>query len=342
MVIRFRTSDALNWFPMVGKIARAVQWQWLVFWHVVRMSPACINCHNVWLLPLCALLKLWCRSVLIYDTHELETETHLSRGLRRVACKAIERMLIHTADLTFVVCESIGDWYRNAYGLQDRVMVVRNFPTRATDIPQKSTVLRELLEIDRKELIFLYQGVLGRGRGVELLLEAFTSMPDRHVVFLGFGKLVPLIQQFAALHSNIHYLPAVAPAELSRYTAGADVGLSIIENLSLSYYYCLPNKLFEYLNCGVPVVASDFPEMAAIIRKSKCGWLVPVSVDHLIRTMQSISPESIRLRSCSTEEFRMHHCWEREERVLTHAYRLLFKNQADLSTKAVVREGIAA
>src|SRR5690606_34620878 len=98
------------------------------------------------------------------------------------------------------------------------------------------------------KIVYLYLGVLIRGRGIEIILDAFRSASDRHhVVFVGFGEYETQLSNESKQYDNIHYLPGVGPERILQLTSGADVGLSLIENTSLSYYYCLPNKVFEYL-----------------------------------------------------------------------------------------------
>ena len=86
--------------------------------------------------------------------------------------------------------------------------------------------------------------------------------PSFHCIFMGYGALVPKVRQLAATSPNVHLLPAVHPQDVLSFTVGADVGVILVQKVSLSYYYSLGNKFFEYLMAGLPVIASDFPEMS--------------------------------------------------------------------------------
>jgi glycosyltransferase involved in cell wall biosynthesis len=184
----------------------------------------------------------------------------------------MERALIGSTEAVIVVNESIAAWYRDAYGLKE-VHVIRNIPYPRSFSGGKTSRLREAFGIDHRSLVFLCQGILDEGRGIPILLEAFGRLPlDRHVVFLGNGPMAEKVRSRALRHPNIHHHPAVPPDVLLEYTAGADVGISLIENVCLSYYYSLPNKVFEYLMSGVPVIVSDFPEMARLVDETGCGW----------------------------------------------------------------------
>src|SRR5262249_47343357 len=154
---------------------------------------------------------------------------------------------------------------------------------------------RHALDIPSNDLIFFYQGVLDRGRGVETTLAAFAKAPPgRHVVFLGFGRMQAIVEDYARRYPNIHFHPAVPPGELRQYTRSGDVGLCIISPLCLSYRYGFPNKLFEYMACGVPVIATDLPEIGAVVKAAGAGWTIENSPEALLSVVTSISLEDAR------------------------------------------------
>ena len=102
--------------------------------------------------------------------------------------------------------------------------------------------------ISSEKTIFIYVGNLGKGRGIETILETFKDKElNADIVFLGFGELSEKIKATSKNFSNIHLHDAVNHEKVSTLLRSADVGLCIIENVSLSDYYCLPNKLFEYI-----------------------------------------------------------------------------------------------
>lgn len=159
---------------------------------------------------------------------------------------------------------------------------------------KKTDLLRDTFGIPKDDLIYIYQGVINTGRGIEIMIEAFSKVDkNNHLVVMGFGGLEHKIIEAAKNHQNIHFMPAVKPQQIPLYTSGADVGLIIAENLGLSYYYGLPNKLFEYLYCGLPVITSDFPEMGKIVHDYQCGWTIMPQTEELIAIISQMSIESI-------------------------------------------------
>jgi glycosyltransferase involved in cell wall biosynthesis len=313
-----RSSSSTFW-----KAMRTLEWSWRLKDSLLGRPVACVNCHSLAALPLCVFLKRRKGAALVYDTHELETETLHTKGLRRVIARTVERLLIRFADEVVVVNDAIADWYRRAYGL-DNVTVVRNVPVRRERDAKKSRILRDAFGIGEDGLVFLYQGILTRGRGVNLLLDAFAGAgPDRHILFLGYGDLEGEVTRAARRFPNIHYHSAVPPEKIAEFTAGADVGVSLIENVCLSYYMSLPNKVFEYLQCGLPVVVSRFPAMAEIVDRFGCGWAIPVERDLLARLVTSITREEISRRSERALEAGSSCHWALEEPTLLGVYRRL-------------------
>ena len=319
-VWRLRTRFVPRFFRGISKLLTVLEWFARVAWAVRRLPVSCINCHSLVVLPLCVALSRLKSCRLVYDTHELETETASARGLRKWIGKAVERWLIRYADVVVVVGDRIAEWYRNEYGLGN-VDVVRNLPYGDAPRGGCTTLLRDAFELQRSDILFLYQGLIDSGRAIELLLNVFSrASKGKHLVLMGYGPLVDLVREYEQRHSNIHFHPAVPPNEIGAHCSSADVGLSIIENVSLSYYYCLPNKIFEYLNCGVPMIVSDFPEMSSLVDREGCGWKVAVSEDNVSRLIDSLTTEEIEAKRVLACRKRSQFRWEQEERRMVRLY----------------------
>jgi glycosyltransferase involved in cell wall biosynthesis len=270
-----------------------------------RMPAVCINCHSLSLLPLAVRLKRKYRAALVYEPHELETESIMSRGYRRLAFKRIERRLIGEADLVVVVGHAIADWYRREYDLPD-VHVFRNIPPSAPDRLNRSA-LRARFTIPERSTLYLYLGGLFPKRRIEQYLRVFRGLGgDHHVVFMGSGPLDHLVQAAASEATNIHFMPAVLPDDVVAYAAGADMGLCGVEAECLSYRLCLPNKLFEYLHAGLGVISTDLPEVAAVVRRHGCGVILPDGSDEslavAIRSLQAPLVAEFRRGAESAQE----------------------------------------
>ncbi len=287
-----------------------------------RELPAkCLNVHGLSTLALGVALKRHRGCRLIYDTHELETKAFAVRGVRRIYSEPLERALIHNCDAVICVSDGIADWYATHYGIT-RPLVVRNVPDRRSQVVAKTAEdLRALYGVPPNALLFLYQGGIAAGRQVERFIEVFTRLPpDRHLVFMGRGELEYAVRQASANHANIHYYPAVPPNEVLAYTVQADVGLVGVANRCLSYYLSLPNKLFECLAAGVPVIVPDFPEMRRVLDNYQCGWSWPGDTQGLAAVIQQLSPDEVKAKKEHAMAAGRELSWENEEQKLLSLY----------------------
>lgn len=282
-----------------------------------------VNVHSLGLLPLGLLLKKIYKAKLVYDAHELETETNGSKGFRQKLSKWLEKKLIHKADMTLVVSESIADWYANEYNIA-RPPVVLNAPnTRELKI---NNHFREQLGIREDQIILLYQGGLMPGRGVHLILEAFKQRKDDKVVavFMGYGPLEADIKIAAEQHSNIYFFPAVPPQVVLEYTASADFGISLIENTCLSYYYCMPNKLFEYAMAGLPVLVSNMKDMSELVTRYAMGAVISdFSADGINQAVDNFLAQDLTRMKANAYQAACENAWEVQEQKMLAAYQKL-------------------
>jgi glycosyltransferase involved in cell wall biosynthesis len=310
---------------LFAKTIRMTGWLVLIFLRFRRAPVVCVNCHSWAMLPLGIVFKIWRRAKLVYDAHELETETSASRAQRLVA-RVVERACMRHVDALIVVSESIAEWYRRSYG-PTNIRVVRNIPYRRTQPLRPSSVLKDELGISSDSLLFIYQGALERGRNVEMLLRVFAQAPgDRHIVFLGFGELADMVKRHTSEYANIHFYQSVPPSQVLTYTASADIGLDIIENVCLNHYYCLPNKVFEYLLAGLPQIVSDFPEMSKVITEDDCGWTTAVAENDVLNLIKRLTRAEVLKKKANALRARDRYAWEDEEIRLMAVYKDLFPN----------------
>ena len=312
------------------KLMRYIEWQVKVFLAFRTRSVKIVNCHSIAVLPIGPLFKLFSKSMIVYDTHECETETQSSVGIRRPLLKLTERLLIRSVDAVITVSESISQWYRNEYGLNN-VYTVRNVPYQR-DIRETSevSILKSELGIPDDEILFIYQGRLSRGRGIEILLDVFGKADRRkHVVFMGYGPWEEMVKEYERVHPNIHFRDAVSPQDVQRYSSSADVGLALIERVCLSYYITIANRVFEYIMSGLPLIVSDFPEMGRVVDDGRCGWKVAVDRDALLSLITAISWNDIVEKRNNALQYRMTIGWHKEEKVLLQVYHDLERVLAD-------------
>lgn len=260
---------------------------------------------------------------LIYDCHELESHRNGKGAVMRFIILSLERLFISWAELVITVSPSIQQFYLNTFKLK-HVLLVRNLPNEMQVL--KSNTLREKLGVKNQQMVFLYQGMLGKGRGIEVLLNAFELRKENEavIVFMGFGAMKELIEAYASRNENIFFVPAVSYAEIPVYTGSADVGVNSVEPTCLSYKYSLPNKLFEYIQSEIPVLTNDLPDCAALVNEYKVGKVIPAwnadSINEVVNVMlkEDLSVYQDHLRSAKKILN-----WEVEELVLISTYKTI-------------------
>ena len=252
-----------------GRVLRALLWQPRVFLRYRRRQVAVVACHNVWILPMCFLLATVTGAALVYNPHELETETYTMKGVKKLAAKLIESALVRRCALVSAVNEPIAQWYADRYRIA-RPVVVGNVPVvRDADVG-----LRRRLGIAPDEMLYVHTGHLARGRNIPRILEAFAGSPH-HVLFLGDGPLRPDVDAATSAHATIHWLPPVDPDLVVAHMREADVGLCLIEaQLDLSKRLSSPNKLTEALAAGTPALCTDLIEARRVLGDRSETWVL--------------------------------------------------------------------
>lgn len=241
-----------------------LNYAWTLFWWLLGQRADILLSNDMdTLLPNWMVARIR-RKVLVYDSHEYWTEVPelVARPRVRAVWLRLEQWLFPKVDAAMTVNASIARIYEQKYGLQ--VHVVRNLPQLVHWGQMPPTKPRQLI----------YQGALNVGRGIELLIDAMEHLPDYQLVIVGYGNVDQALREQAAScawSDRIRFKGFVPPVDLRPLTAESSLGLSLEEDLGESYHLALPNKLFDYIQAGVPVLVSDLPEMGAVVRAHGVG-----------------------------------------------------------------------
>ena len=262
----------VRWLQAYGSSLRS--WRREV---LARMPPCDVwHGHDLFGVWVAAALRRQHGGRLVYDSHELFLESGSAVRLpfpgRRILGR-LERGLARSADAVITVNPAIAAELGRRYGVE--AVVVMNVPRDWS--PTGRDPLRERLGIGDRPIV-LYHGALSPGRGVEQLVEASGSLPSGiAVVLLGDGPLgvdPPASWDDPRLAGRLFTHPAVSLEELPDWVASADVGVVAFQAANRNNYLASPNKLFDYLVSGVPVVGSDFPEIRRLIGEVDGGSCV--------------------------------------------------------------------
>ncbi|MFN3872326.1 MAG: glycosyltransferase [Ignavibacterium sp.] len=235
-----------------------------------------IFAEDLYCLPVCVIIGKIKKAKVIYDCRELFgfLAGLKNKKLLQKFWSTVERIFIKKADLILTTGEMDSEFIRNQYNVEND-LVIRNLP-----IYKKSNSpinYYSLLGIDKSKKVLLYQGVVLHGRGLKMIFEFLQTSDDFVLVVIGGGEMLDYYKQLSekmSLQNKVFFIGKIPQDKLIDYTAGAFVGLSLIENVSLSYYYALPNKLFEYIMAEIPVIATNLPQMKKIIDTYKIGFAI--------------------------------------------------------------------
>ena len=258
--------------------------EWRLARRLRALRPSVLHAHDTNALVPVAMTAARLRIPYVYDAHDLWLgRPRRERGrvyfaLSQAYYTLVERVLVPRAAVTLTVSPPIAEHLRRRYRL-GAVRLVPNYPEVSGPI-----VARPLSELPGAEGIapgrpvVLYLGGLMAGRGLEPLVEAAAQMPEVQLVLLGDGVEEGRLRERAARHgATLFLLPPVPPDQVEMYAASADVGVSPIVPSCLNYRYSLPNKLFQYMVAGIPVVASDLPQVREVVEASGAGVVVDTS-----------------------------------------------------------------
>jgi glycosyltransferase involved in cell wall biosynthesis len=234
------------------------------------------------------------RAALTYDARECYPHVFgtVGKPAMRLFWHLLERRYARRADAAFTVSQSIARHMAEAYGIAPPALLPNADPVSAA--PPDRHLLHHRLGLPKGAPVVLYQGALTPRRGLDRLVAAWRSAsplcPNAHLVFLGRGPMQAELESAAAGLERVHFGGAFRPDEAASLTASASIGVTLLDDVCLNHRYALPNKLFAYLGAGVPVVASDLPEMRRVLGgPPPAGLLVPPgSTDDLARALVTL------------------------------------------------------
>lgn len=300
------------------------------YWRAYRLARSeqidAVHAHDLNTLSAAAAIAKRSRAMLVYDAHELYPDVSTLSQLESRVWRKLEPPLIHRTDEVITVCESIGDELVRRYGIA-RPEIVLNCPPAAGHEPGDRSALRRKAGLEHGDgPIVLYQGGFVPNRGLEALVRSAALLDQGVIVLMGWGRLQDALEAIIAdqdLGDRVKIVPPVTPAELAHYTAGADVGVIPYEPIGLNNYFTTPNKLFEYIAAGLPVIASDLPELRKVLHGRRVGaTFAPVEPSAIARALNAVlgDPELLAQMRANALAVRGDYTWERQATKLRAIY----------------------
>jgi glycosyltransferase involved in cell wall biosynthesis len=276
-----------------------------MFFRSLLFSPQLIHANDWHVLPLAVAIKKLNGTKILYDAHELESEANgVSKEMSKLI-RIIERRCWKHVDTFVTVSPSIASWYEREYGFKHTILVLNSPETdNSGQIEWQKNYFREKFGIDADSTIFLYMGALEHGRGIEILLKVFGEIDEMaSLVFMGDGSLKKMILSSSMIEKNVFLHDPVAHDQITNVASSADIGLCLIENVSLSDYFCLPNKFFDYIFSNLPVVASNFPDMKEMIERYSLGYYVENSEKEIRNIISFLLKKDIKMLPKNTQGY---------------------------------------
>jgi glycosyltransferase involved in cell wall biosynthesis len=294
---------------------------------ILVLRPRVVHAHDAAMLLPGAIGAWMTGAALVYDSHELATGVPYRERAWAWFVGALERAIVPRCAGVITVSDGIAQRLAQRYRLPTVPTVVRNVSALAAG---GEGGLRRRLRLGPDVPLVLHQGAPAPDRGCDVLVDAVSRLAGVALVFLGdpepgYGERLSAEILRRGVADRITSLPSVALDELLAQTAEADVGVTLLQDTCENHRLALPNKLFEYIAAGVPVVASALPETQRLIETHGVGWCSPPEdPDALAQVIAQALREGRdpalmeRLRDTAQEL-----CWEREQHRLLGLYRRL-------------------
>ena len=331
--------------PLAGAALLAIRWtSWATLAARGARSAQILHAHDLsGALPALATLRTNPDAVLLYDSHEVFLESgrwaKSPAFIRRILANRFEQPALRRAAALIAVNPQVIEELAKRYEIPERQVVTYNCPPAWNPEP-RGTELRAAIGVGADAQVILYHGGFSAHRGLEELLLAIRDprLATAHLVFLGYGPLEATLRAAAAepaLAGRVHVLKAVAPEVLDRWVSGADVGMCTVLPSTLNHRISTPNKLFESIGAGVPVIGSDFATMRDILLGDPDGPLGAVcdptspeevaTAIHSILSMSASERAALRARCLRAAAARWN--WEIQAGRLTELYQSLTRAQ---------------
>ncbi len=263
-------------------------------------------------------ISRWKKIKLVYDSHEIFTEVPELQHtpLKKKIWENLEKRIVPKLQYCITVNESIAKWFHEKYNVNFHV--IRNIPPPAPAVKLKSKT--ELgLPADKK--IVLLQGAgINIQRGAEEAVEAMRFVENAVLLIIGSGDVFPELKRITSannIESKVIFKNKMTPLELFQYTGSSDLGLTLDKDTNLNYRYSLPNKIFDYINAGIPVLASHLPEIESFINRNNVGTFIETHDPlHIASKIQEAltSPEYSVWKE-NTKKASAENSWEKEKQV---------------------------
>lgn len=265
------------------------------------------------------------KATLIYDSHEYFTGVPeiQNRPFVRKVWQTIEKWIFPKLEHIYTVNQSIARIYEEKYNVN--VGIVRNVSCKWN---RSGNCSRNQLGLPANRFIVILQGSgINIDRGAEEAVLSMQYLDNTILMIIGDGDIVKNLKQMVSeqgLQSKVMFMEKVPYNILMNFTCAADVGITLDKDTNLNYKYSLPNKLFDYIQAGVPVLASKVVEVENIIKSYNIGDIIDNhNPEHIASKLKNMFSDMDRMQlwkknlHIAGEEL----CWENEQGKIIEIFR---------------------
>ncbi len=243
---------------------------------IIYYDPDVVHVHDLPYLRVGVHAKKRLRVPLVYDAHELYTEINTLSANDKARLSQIEAESIKLCDQVITVNPFIAEEMGKRYQVPTPNVILNAVSPPVDLAAKRDDRFREEFSIPTDHHILLFQGWLSLERGLDDLAKAMVHLPETsHLVFMGYGddaiQTLTKIAQDEGIADRIHFKAAVPQDELLYWTTAADAGIIPYQPVDLNHYYCSPNKLFEFMQAELPIIANDLPYLRQIVAEEDFG-----------------------------------------------------------------------
>ena len=292
-----------------------------LFFYILFRPIQIIHCHDLWPLPAAAIAALLKNCCLVYDAHEFYGGLNIfnDRPVRKHVWMILEWISIPLVDVLITISVPLGDLYKKRYPQLKKIEIIRNVPKYEKPLnPGK-------FDNSSYSNTIIFHGYFKPGRGLENLVKAMAKLSTTRLIMVGGGELknslLTLVNDLQL--KNIEFVNYIDHDQLISHAAKADIGVVLFEPTSLNYSFALPNKFFEYIMAGLPVLASNIETLKYYVDQYNIGRTVdPNSVEDIFQTIHEM------LNNDSNLEMWKNNClklatelnWEKESKKMVDIY----------------------
>lgn len=250
------------------KFIRYIEFSSRVIWFLMRHRSRILVAHDMSALIPCFLYSRLKRITLMYNAHELWSEVNDSSTPLLSLWRVIEQNLVRRIDVVVTPNTERSRIFHEELLTKKKPITVLN-ASRVHSFEGLENIIEKKIGLRKSDgfRFILYQGLFESNRCLHELIHAMASLDESNIlVLLGRGDSSFIEGMKNCIRSNrverqVFLLDPVPYEQLMAYTASADVGVLLYRNSGRNNYFCAPNKLYEYLHRGLPVLASNFPDL---------------------------------------------------------------------------------